>query len=109
MRTAARTLAIAAFLLAALVATEDATPAEAKVGPTILSGGDLPHAISIPFEDSFPLWFPPRAAANMDTFPGWPFRLDTPPATRGPAMTCPVPSKLGWCRITTVQTPCGQT
>lgn len=83
MRTAARTLAITALLLAALAASEEATPAEAKVDAAMLSGGDLPHPITLAFEDGVVFWALPDPRSNLDLPGGWPSRLDAAPPNPG--------------------------
>ncbi len=67
-----------------LTTTEvNTTPAEAKGNLTVISGGDLPHPITIPFEDDFALWAPSSIVTTWDLLPGWPTALDAAPADHG--------------------------
>lgn len=83
MRTTARILTAAALVLLAFAVAKDATPIEAKVDTAILSGGDLPHPITLAFEDAYAFWALPDPRSNLDLPGGWPIRVDAPPANLG--------------------------
>lgn len=71
---------VAAVLAAVMPGTDDA---EAKGNLTVISGGDLPHAVTMPFEDSFTFSYPRSAMVPWDQFSGWPRALDTGPRDLG--------------------------
>lgn len=79
-----RKLVILAAFVALLAAAEAPTsPAEAKGNLTVISGGDLPHSITLPFEDDFAFWAPSSIVTTWDLLPGWPTALDSAPADPG--------------------------
>lgn len=74
-----RKLVILAVIVAALATAEASTsPAEAKGNRTVISGGDLPHPITIPFEDDFALAYRKSPNVLWDQFPDWPVLVEPP-------------------------------
>lgn len=77
-------LILATFALTLFAtAGSGARVAEAKGNLTVISGGDLSHSITIPFEDDFALWAPSSIATTWDLFPDWPTALDAAPEDPG--------------------------
>jgi hypothetical protein len=75
---------LAAFVALLAAAEAPTSPAEAKGNLTVISGGDLPHSITLPFEDSWAFSYPYSPNITWDQFRSWPERLDATPSNPGP-------------------------